>query len=164
MKSKSDITGSTAFTLFELIVVLTIISVMVAVIVPFAVRSNEGLKIREQSRDIAQTIRYAITLAQDRHRPTKFVINTKNKSYYLQQCNENGNFKLVESSFGTVRYIDNKIHIFDMDGFQLDAEKLFLVFDPEKPWPKAWLTLSTKDLTETLKIEAKNVQIEETSI
>ena len=63
------------FTLFELIVVLAIISAMVTVIVPFASRSNDSLQIREQSRDVAQTIRYAIDLAQNSCRPVKFVIN-----------------------------------------------------------------------------------------
>jgi type II secretory pathway pseudopilin PulG len=46
-----------AFTLFELVVVLAIISAMIAVVVPFVKRSNDGLKIIQQSRDVAQTIK-----------------------------------------------------------------------------------------------------------
>ena len=153
-----------AFTLFELIVVLAIISSMVAAVIPFAARSNEGLKIREQTRDIAQTIRYAISLAQDQHRTVKFVINTKNKGYFLEQADENDIFDLIVSSFGTIRYINNKIHVSDMDGFNQEADEISLIFDPTKPWPKAQLCLSISDLIETVTIDAKRVYVEETSI
>jgi len=153
-----------AFTLFELIVVLSIISAMVAVILPFAARSKEGLKIIEQSHDIEQTIRYAIALTQDQHRPVKFVINIKNKSYHLEQADENGYFKLIESFLVAVRYIDNKIHIHDADGFRQEAEELSLILDPARPWPKAQFSISTRDMTKTIKINTRNVEIEETSI
>jgi len=159
-----DLASDNGFTLFELIVVLAIISAMVTVIVPFASRSNDSLRIREQSRDVAQTIRYAIDLAQNSCRPVKFVINTKNKSYYLEQTGSNEGYELIEAFLGSIRYINKKIHIFDIEGFGLNGEEFFLVFDPRKPWPKAQLSLSTKDLMETVRINAKSVQIEETGI
>ena len=43
-----------AFTFFELVIVLAIISAMVAVVLPFCRRSNEGLKIRQAGSSIAQ--------------------------------------------------------------------------------------------------------------
>ena len=48
MRGKIPIYKS-AFTLFELVVVLAIISAMVAVVIPFCKRSNYGLKIKQAS-------------------------------------------------------------------------------------------------------------------
>ncbi|MHC4397100.1 MAG: pilus assembly FimT family protein [Planctomycetota bacterium] len=68
---------SKGFTLFELVVVLAIISAMVAVVLPFCKRSNDGLKIKQGSRNIAQALRYAIDFAQKRNIAVKFIFNEK---------------------------------------------------------------------------------------
>jgi prepilin-type N-terminal cleavage/methylation domain-containing protein len=152
------------FTLVELIVVLAIISIIVSVVLPFAGRSNEGLKIKEQSRDIAETIKYAQDFAQKSHKQVKFIIDTKDKSYQLQVADEKGIFNVLESSLGTIRYIDQKVVIADIDGFTPEDQKLCLIFDYKKPWPKASLSISTKDLQYIIKINGRKVSIEEISI
>ena len=64
-----------AFSLFELVIVLAIISAMVAVVMPFAKRSNDSLKIKQHSSNVAQDLRYAIDLAQKSRRAVKFIFN-----------------------------------------------------------------------------------------
>lgn len=152
------------FTLIELIVVLAIISAMISVVLPFAGRSNEGLKIKEQGRDIAETIKYALDLAQNSHKQVKFVINTQDKSYQLQTADDKGFFTILESSLGSIRYIEQVVVIGDIDGFTSEGQGLTLIFDYRKPWPKASFSLSTKDLKEVITINGKSVNIEETSI
>ena len=164
MKTRNNPIFTTGFTLFELVVVLAIISAMVAVVMPFAKRSNEGLKIKQHSSNIAQAIRYAIDLAEKNHRAVKFVFNEKSKSYYLQIEDGENSFIQLEDFAGIERYIDENIHLFDIEGFEQTGSEYFLLLDPQRPWPKAWFSLSTNDLTETIRINSKYVEIEEESI
>ena len=153
-----------AFTLFELVIVLAIISALIAVVVPFGKRSNDGLKIKQHSSNIAQALRYAIGLAEKDNRAVKFVFDKKNRCYYLQIANRENNFRKMENFAGTERFLDNNIHLFDIEGFEQTGSQYFLIFDPQKSWPKAWISLAIQDLTETIRINAKHVEIEENSI
>lgn len=153
-----------AFTLFELVVVLAIISAMVAVVLPFCKRSNEGLKIRQHSSSIAQNIRYAIDLAQRENRAVKFVFDEKYKSYYLEIEDGENSFVQLEDFTGKERFIDENIKLFDIEGFEQVGSEYYLVFDPERAWPDAWIRLYTNDLIETIRIKSKYVEIEEENI
>ena len=153
-----------AFTLIELVVVLTIISAMVAVILPFCKRSNDSLKIRQDSSNVAQVIRYAFDLAEKRNKAVKFIFNEKYKSYRLQIEDSQNSFEPVENFTGTEKFLDKNIHLFDIEGFEQAGQEYSIVFDPRKPWPDAWISLSTNDLTETIRVKAKYVEIEEESI
>jgi len=153
-----------AFTLFELVIVLAIISAMVAVIMPFAKRSNDSLKIKQHSGNIAQAIRYAIDLAEKNNRAVKFVFNEKSGCYYLQIADDENNFIKLENFAGPEEFLAESIYLSDIEGFELTGSEYFLVFDPQKPWPSAWISLAASDLTETIKINSKYVEIEEKSI
>lgn len=153
-----------AFTLFELIVVLAIISAMVAVVLPLVQRSNDGLKIKQASSSIAQAVRYAIDLAQIRNKAVKFIYNDKYRSYRLQIENTENTFEPVEDFTGTEKFIDENIHLFDIEGFEQTGSEYFLVFDPKRPWPVAWISFSTNDLIMTIRIKSKYVEIEEENI
>ena len=54
--------------------------------------------------------------------------------------------------------------LFDIEGFEQAAQEYFLVFDPQRPWPDAWISLSISDLTETIRIKSKYVDVKEDSI
>ena len=153
-----------AFTLIELVIVLAIISAMVAVVMPFAKRSNDGLKIKQHSSSIAQAIRYAIDLAQKRNRAVKFIFNEKYRSYRLQIEDSENSFEPVEDFTGTERFMDENIHLFDIEGFEQTGQEYYLIFDPKRAWPDAWISFSTNDLTVTIRIKSKYVEIEEESI
>ncbi|MHC4396880.1 MAG: pilus assembly FimT family protein [Planctomycetota bacterium] len=155
---------SKGFTLFELVVVLAIISAMMAVVLPFCKRSNDGLKIKQDSRNIAQALRYAIDFAQKRNMAVKFIFNEKYRSYSLQIEDSENSFEPMEDFTGTERFIDENIHLFDIEGFEQMGQEYSIVFDPQRPWPNAWISFCTNDLTETIRIKSKYVEIEEESI
>ena len=150
---------SNGFTLFELVVVLAIISAMVAVVLPFCKRSNEGLKIKQAGSSIAQTIRYAIDLAQKRNRAVKFIFNEKYKSYRLQIEDSENSFEPVDDFTGTDRFIDKNIYLFDIEGFEQTGQEYFIVFDPQRSWPNAQISFSTNDLTVTIRIKSKYIEL-----
>jgi prepilin-type N-terminal cleavage/methylation domain-containing protein len=153
-----------AFTLFELVVVLAIISAMVAVVLPFCKRSNDSLKIKQASNSIAQVVRYAIDLAEKRKRTVKFIFNEKYKSYCLQIEDSENNLEPVDDFTGTERFINENIHLFDIEGFEQTGQEYFLILDPKKPWPNAWISFSNNDLIMTIRIKSKYVEIQEESI
>jgi len=164
MENKGKWSASLAFTLFELMIVLAIISAMIVVVVPFGKRSNDGLKIKQHSSNIAQSLRYAIDLAEKNNRAVKFVFNEKSRCYYLQIADNENNFRELENFAGSERFLDKNIYLFDIEGFEQTGQDFFLVFDPRKPWPNAWICISSKDLTETIRINTRHVEIEENSI
>ncbi len=156
--------NSNGFTFLELVVVLAIISAMVAVVLPFCKRSNDGLKIKQASSSIAQAVRYAIDLAQIENKSVKFIFNEKYRSYCLQMEGRENTFEPVEDFTGTETFIDENMHLFDIEGFEQTGSEYFLVFDPQRPWPVAWISFSTNDLIMTIRIKSKYVEIEEESM
>lgn len=152
------------FTLFELIFVLLIIAAMVTVVVPYATRSNESLKIKQECLDMVETIKYAVDLAMDTKRPTRIVINPKNNSYLLEIATRinNQNYKPIEGL--RVRYFGRSIDVIDTTGFTVDGDDCYLIFDPARPWPNANISLSTDDTIKTIKITGKQIEIEDSTI
>lgn len=157
---------SHGFTLFELIVVLVIISAMLTIVIPCATRSNEGLKAKQECLNMAAAIKYAIDLAVDTGRPTRIVINPKNKSYLLEIASgiDNYNFTPTEDSQGSVRYFGETIDIIDMDGFDIKAVGGCLTFDPTRPWPDASFSLSIGETINTIRIRGRQVEIDASTI
>lgn len=155
---------SLAFTLFELVVVLAIISALIVIVVPFNKRGNEKLKIQQYSNDIAQTCRYAIDLAGKKQKAVRFIFSEKGMYYCLQIMQSSDYSEPLEIFAGSPRYIDKNIHLFDIEGFEQNGQEYFLAFDPQKPWPVARITFTTDDLTEIIKIDGKYVWIEQTTM
>jgi len=151
------------FTLLELVIVLLIISAMITVIVPYATRSNENLKIQQECLNIVEAVKYAINLATDTKRPTKLVIDPKNNSYLLETATQinSQSYKPIEDS---VRYLSQSIYIMDMTGFDIEGKNRCLIFDPTGPWPTASISLATSDAIKTIQIRGKHVETEESSI
>jgi len=152
------------FTLVELIIVLAIISAMVKVLLPYATRSNDSLKVKQQCLDMAEVIKYAIDLAINTRKSTRITINPKNKSYLLEMATQTNSYQPIEGFHGTVRYISRAANIMDIQGFCCDANDQYLIFDPTGKWPDASISLSTEDSIETIKIRGRCVEIEESTI
>jgi type II secretory pathway pseudopilin PulG len=150
-----------SFTLVELIIVMAIISAMITVIAPYATRSNNSLKLKEQCRNLAETAKYAINFAQVTYKPTRLIIDTKTKSYQVEMMADNGAYEPLQTFAGTTQYMTSTIAIGDLDGFETDKDGGYLIFDPEKPWPHATISLLDNDATATIKIQGKQVDIEE---
>ena len=148
----------------ELIIVMAIISAMITVIAPYATRSNNDLKLKEQCRNLAETTKYALNFAQVVYKPTRLVIDTKTKSYHVEMMADNGTYEPLQTFAGSTQYIASTIAIGGLDGFETDKDKDYLIFDPERPWPYANISLLDNDSTATIKIQGKQVDIEEQNI
>ena len=152
------------FTLFELVVVMAIISAMIAVALPLCRRSNEGLKITQDSSNIAQALRYAIDLAERKNIAVRFVFNDRYRSFHLEIEESGSLFAPLDDFAGKETFIDKSIHLFDIEGFQQDGPEYVLTLEPQNQWPSAWISLATTDLTKTIRVRGKYVAVEEESI
>ena len=154
------------FTLLELIIVLAIISAMMTVILPYATRSNEGLRMEQECLNIAQAVEYAMSLCADTKRPTRLVVNIEERSYSVEIASEfsSRHFLPTEDAFGTVRYLGRDIHVMDLDGFDIEDKGYFLLFDPADVWPEATISLAAGNTVRTIKINGKRVEIEDSTI
>jgi prepilin-type N-terminal cleavage/methylation domain-containing protein len=163
MKSRNRPRRAAAFTLFELVVVLAIIAALAAVVLPFSRRSNDALKMKQHSSSMAQMLRYAVNLAEDND-SVRFVFDSKNMSYSLRMADDSHNFKQSPDFAGAERFLDRSIYLFDIEGFEQAGAEYLLTFDARMSWPQAHITLCTRDVTETIRIDTKNVVVEEKSI
>jgi len=166
LRMKDGTSSHNGFTLVELIIVLMIISALVTIVVPYANRSNETLKMEQKCLDISEAIKYAIDLAVNTRRPTRIVINHKENSYLLEiaEGTSNQGYNPIEDSRGTIRYFGKNVHVIDMTGFSVAGNGYYLTFDPTKPWPIASISFSSRDVIKTVKIRGKHVEIEAPTI
>jgi prepilin-type N-terminal cleavage/methylation domain-containing protein len=157
---------SRGFTLFELMVVLVIIGAMVAVAVPYATRSNESLKIKQECLSMAEAIEYLVDLAQDTKRPTRVVIDLETNCYALERATgiSNRDFEPIETFGGRSRYLGGGVQVIDTIGFDSAGNKACLTFEPSSPWPNASISLSGGDTIRTIRISGRNVEIEDSTI
>ncbi|MHC4645399.1 MAG: prepilin-type N-terminal cleavage/methylation domain-containing protein [Planctomycetota bacterium] len=153
------------FTLIELLIVLVIISAMVGVILPYASRSNENLRIKQECLNIAETVNRAIDLAVQTERSTRVLIDSESECYWLEIANETSrtNFQPVDDPSGNVHYLGKNIHVTDTYGFNIERKTYCLVFDPANAWPNAVLSLASREEGRTIRINGKQVEIEESS-
>ena len=152
-----------AFTLIELVLVMLIVSAMVTVAVPYATRSNEALALDQACRDVAEGIKYAMSHSMDTRRPTRFTIDLKDHSYVIETAGDIDDraFQPLDDPRGAARYLGAKIHVLDVEGFDVTGKDRYgLVFDPERPWPRATLSLTIKDALKTITVAGKVVHID----
>jgi prepilin-type N-terminal cleavage/methylation domain-containing protein len=154
------------FTLFELIIVLMIITAMVTIAIPYATRSNKTLKMEEECRNIAEAVKYATDLAINAKRPIRIAVDPKENSYLLEMATTMAgqDYEPIEDIGGTVRYLGRDIRITDITGFSIEGRYQRLVFDPTRAWPNASISLSTGDAIKTIHIKGKQVEIEDSAI
>lgn len=158
--------GCSAFTLFELMIVLVIIATMVTVVVPYATRSNEALRTTQECLSLADAIRYMTDLAVDMNRSTRILINPQSNSYLLEIASgaDNRDYEPIEDFGNAICYFSQDIRITGVLGFSFEGSNYCLVFEPTRPWPDASISLSTRDEIKTIIIRGKRVQIEESTI
>ena len=155
-----------AFTLFELMVVLVIIATMVTLVVPYATRSNEALRTAQECFSLADAIRYIADITMDTKRSTRILLSPESNSYLLEIASgtDSRDYEPLEAFGNAVRYFSQGIRITDVTGFNFEGSNYCLVFEPTKPWPKASISLSTRDEIKTITIRGRRVQIEESTI
>ena len=150
--------SDTGFTLFELIVVLGIISTMLLIVLPFCKRSNTNLELKQTGNNIAQILRYAIDLAERRNKRVKFVYLRALNSYRLDVFTDEGHFEPTNNFTGRDKYISNNVELYDMEGFDQDKDAYFIEFNPKKKFLKRKISFCSNDLIFEIKIDAKYIQ------
>jgi prepilin-type N-terminal cleavage/methylation domain-containing protein len=161
---KNNLSMTAGFTLFELVVVMAVISVMIMVAVPYASKSNDGLKLKQEGLNIAEAIKYAIDLAINSGKSVRITIDTKNKEYLLEAASAENTYRPLDGFLGAACYISQTTRIVDMTGFETDGSNQYLVFAPAKQWPQAEFSLSAGDIVETIRIKGKKIEVEESTI
>ena len=158
----ADSNKPAAFTLIEMIIVMMIISAMVTIILPYAAAGSDSRQISRQCLNITQLLRYALTLAHDTKRPTRIVINPTTKSYTLEIASgiDAHDFVPADNITAAPQYLGQNIYILDIDGFSIEQNRYYLLFDPAKPWPIATISLATKDVAKTINITGNRIEID----
>jgi prepilin-type N-terminal cleavage/methylation domain-containing protein len=155
------------FTLIELMIVLMIMATMVAVIMPYATRSNASLNIKQEAMNLELAIKYIMDLAIDMQRPTKIVLNRQFNNFAMEIATDiNGNnFKPIEKA-GDIgnHYFSQNIRILDVDGFNIEGNSYYLIFDPTKSWPSGSISLSIDDIISTINIKGKLIEVNNSTI
>jgi len=150
-----------AFTLLELVIVLAIIATMIIVVAPYASRSNEGLQLNNQMQEFANTLRYAIDYAETNGKQVRFVMDTNRNFFYLETVDENGVFSIMPTSIGREKPFNSNCTIMNIDGFEMEGQSYFLLFNPTKEWPTANFTILGEDFKKTLNIITKTISIKD---
>jgi len=151
-----------AFTLIEMIIVMMIISAMVTIILPYAAAGSDARQLQRQCLNLTQLLRYALTLAHDTKRPTRIVISPNTKSYILEIASgiDAHDFNPADNITAAPRYLGQNVYILDTDGFSIEQNRYHLLFDPEKPWPIATISLATKVAEKIIKITGNRIEID----
>lgn len=155
-----------AFTLIELIVVMVIIAAMVTVVMPYATRSNEAMRIEHDCLSLAEAFRYVADLAADTGRAARLVIDSQDNSFMLEMTDrtDEQNFLPVEYLGSALHRFDSRIRIADITGFRVDGTNFILIFEPSMPWPQASISLSAAGQIKTITVRGRQIEIEESSI
>ena len=152
-----------AFTLVELLVVLTIVAALAMVIAPYATHSNEGLSLEQECLDVAEVARFAVQCAMDQQHPTRLVVDLKQASYRVEIARDPGRqeYRPVEKLDGLHHALGPGVRILRLDGFTAAGDTSYLVFDPAANWPSADVSLVAGTTVKTISIRGKHVEIAE---
>lgn len=144
-----------AFTLVELLVVLTIIAVVAGVVTPYARGSISGLRVRDAALTLAAHIRYAEALAIEKRKPTRILIDVEQATFRVQLAND-----LVGIAYSTAPgvtgpsiQLPEAIKFGHVDlGMAPDGLLNTLQFNPNGQWSTGQLSLTDGRETCTVKI------------
>ena len=150
-----------AFTLIELIVVLTILATMTAIVLPYGKRSNKHLKVKQECLNLAGILTYSINYASEASKPTRTTIDLKRRIYFLEAASSinSSDFMIVPVGGRELRPLSQNLYVTNIDGFEVNTNGYYIVFDPLKPWPKASISLSDEETTHTIIIDGKRIEV-----
>lgn len=150
-----------AFTLLEMLIVMCIIATMVALAVPHASRSNDGLATTQLALNVKEAINYAISTATDNARATRIAFFFEDYYYRLEIAEdaEEINYIPMPGHLGITNYYSESILDISSDQFQYDLDMAYLEFDPAKNWPDATLTIKSRDCQKQITINGKLVNL-----
>ena len=147
------------FSLTELLVVLAVMAALVGGAVPYAAKSRDSQELRQQTLNIATALRYLRDQAINTNRPTRFVLNQKERSYRLEVRSDDGQRFVPAAGFwGQLIRLGGELSVTEMVGFEMDGSDEYLVFDPWRPWPAGEFTLAGPKQESTIKIEGLQIE------
>ena len=137
-----------------------------AVAIPYATRSNESLKMKQECLSMADAVKYVIDLAAESKKPTRIIIDPANNIYWLETATSisDRDYMRLEDFGGDERSLGRSVKIMDVEGFETEGRRHSLTFEPTRPWPSASISLTSGDEVRTIKINGKQVEIEEPDI
>ncbi len=144
--------------------VLVILSAMVTVTIPYAARSRTGRQLDEASRDVAETVKYAMNHVTDTRQPARLVLDVTAGSYQIEVASRGGgeSFRPLEDNRAGTRYLGTGVSVAGHEGFSIvERGRYGLIFDPGGAWPQASLSLATNDQTRTVRVQGRLVDVED---
>jgi prepilin-type N-terminal cleavage/methylation domain-containing protein len=155
-----------AFTLVELLVVLTIVAVLAMVIAPYATRSNEGLSLEQECLNIVEVARFAMQCATDQQCPTRLAVDLKRHSYRVEIALDPGRqeYRPIEKLQGLQHALPPGVRVFGLDGFTATGDGSYVTFDPAANWPAADMSLLAGTTVKKVLIRGKQVEIAQESM
>ncbi|MCK5600269.1 hypothetical protein KAR91_00180, partial [Candidatus Pacearchaeota archaeon] len=91
-------------------------------------------------------------------------IDTANNGYCLQQSDDNAGYRPVRGFIGEFQYLNDDVRIDILEGFVVDGQSVYLLFEPGKRWPDAKFGISTENSAKIIIVNGKNVEIEDSGI
>ncbi len=149
-----------------MLIVLVIISVTLAVIVPYSGRTTGHMKLTQESLNLQAAILFARDRAGMTNRSVRLVIDRKKNQYRLEEISkaDANEFKPLEGSLGMNRTLDKSVAILETDQLTDENDRQTLTFDPNEVWPTASITLGDKQASATVVLNGISVEINETTI
>jgi prepilin-type N-terminal cleavage/methylation domain-containing protein len=151
-----------AFTLVELLIVMTIIVAMISVAAPYAKNSNKETLVLNEALNIKELLFYAIDISRSSNSAIRFIHSKIDRSYWLQTSNLQGQseFKKLDNSLGTPHHYDNAIQSIITEGTESTKGFDYIIFDPRKQPPTdITIRLETLDCWAELTVDKKNVRV-----
>lgn len=153
---------NSAFTLVELIIVMTIIVAMITVAAPYAKNSNKGRIVLNEVLNMQELIYYAIEKSKNSNKALRLVHSKVDRSYWLEssKLQDKYEFKKMDNSLGTAHNYDIAIQNFIFEGNESTKSFDYITFDPrEQQQSKITIQLETLDCWAKLIIEKNNIEI-----
>jgi prepilin-type N-terminal cleavage/methylation domain-containing protein len=154
------------FTFAEILVVLTIISVLTAVVAPYATRNNKHLHLEQEALNLKVAVDYLRNEAMSGNEITRLVLRPKETSFALEAGTDNGtgiSFAALPGLRGMPHRLEAPLRFADTTGFDTDGERECLVFDARQAWPNGEIILANTEEIITVKIEGIRTFVEHSS-
>jgi len=153
--------STNAFTLAEILVVLTILALTAGIAIPRAEKTSSFNTLRQESLNLLAAARLALDYAARNNAATRLLLDTKSPAFVLQVSSPDDpdTFLPLPGAAGQTRFLRPDFYFYQSEGFSKLGDNLILSLDPRHPWPLAKLTLVYRNQSQTISIAGQNFEI-----